>query len=385
MMKKLGFSMLVLLVLASVAVFASNGFEDEVDFELYDVGDIDYSTDVGELGWWDKLRLNLAGGVGFTLVGDATCSVNPDKSTSHPGYTPSSSTVVRYCYTNRDYQGVVWQMFSYDPVAGVRTGYEGQLKIIAGDKKCFNVDYGEHYVFDLYVCDLVVERECSDTDGGNFYRKGTVEFSFDGDSGTFVDACYGDRVYERICDADDTPVTIEYECKQACEDGACVVAPVECVSDLKESCSDGSSITVVKCVDGKKVDTGEECPVVEPEEDVCCMDTGLPVVVKASDCLAGTVSMSSCEGNGDGEDDDDGEGDGEGDDGEGDGEGNGDDGGDDNGNGNEKGETFVSMLKGWFDFKNEPLTAYGISALLIIIVFGGLYLIIFKNSNGGKL
>jgi hypothetical protein len=201
-------TMCMILIISGVMAAEDNAILSEMDY-----GDPDYNVKIQELGIINTWLLKLNP---FTVIGGATCSLYPDRTKD---YTPSSNSITRLCYTNNNHKGVAFQLFKYSP-----REFLGEKQIVRGEKKCFDVEYGVEYWYDLYYCDSTTERTCADSDGGIKSKVyGRVDYSIDGVTNRINDKCDGPNyLQERYCDDDNSVATKTYECN--CENGKCVTS-----------------------------------------------------------------------------------------------------------------------------------------------------------------
>jgi len=205
---KLPIALMVLML--STSVLAS---EIILDMDKANVGDAEYSINIEKVGFLDRLRLNFGKGQAFTVIDGATCSINPDRSGDITVKSGNS-----FCVENKNHIGVAFQLFDVDR----NWDYMGEKKIEKGEKKCFSVNTGVKYHYDLYFCDKVAKRECSDSDGGkDYYEKGTVTFESDGKKTKETDKCKSDTtLLEIYCDSDNSMASKSKSCD--CANGKCL-------------------------------------------------------------------------------------------------------------------------------------------------------------------
>lgn len=205
------------IVLLMLSICALPGYAQEEDMINTDdllIGDVDYNVRVAEMSFFDRVQMELSA---QTVVGGATCSINPDK---QKDYTPPPSTT-RLCRTNDEHIGKTLELFI---VTDEGWDFQGRKKILKGKEGCFDVEQGVKYHYDEYYCDSTTERTCQDTDGGKrTNKKGTVTFSVDGQSTKVTDACADNtRVQEIYCDKDNSVASEVKNCAGQCVNGACV-------------------------------------------------------------------------------------------------------------------------------------------------------------------
>lgn len=209
------FSILLFLVLLISTVNAV-----DLDKEDSTLGDPDYHK-VNDMGFFDKLQLALSGGQGLTVVNEAVCSRNPDESYE---FTHQDSNDLVVCRENTDHIGEAYQLFEVKDDGS--WNFIGEKKIPEGGVRCFGVEVGQKYHVSVFYCDDLVERTCTDSDGGeNYYTSGTVTFDIEGDdksSEVYLDECDGDTLLERKCDSDNSPSTFSKVCSEGCSNGACI-------------------------------------------------------------------------------------------------------------------------------------------------------------------
>lgn len=165
-----------------------------------------------EQSLWQTIKQFIAPG-GLTVVGGGLCSDDPDRSGTFTGYPTAKA-----CRSNFNYRGMVFVLYQGSPWQEV-----DRVQIQQGARGCMDINPGEEYHFETYICDRQVERSCTDSDGGRNYEvKGTVNFEIEGeDTTTAVDQCYGDdMLVERYCDDDNSMASTQRSCD--CEDGTCV-------------------------------------------------------------------------------------------------------------------------------------------------------------------
>jgi hypothetical protein len=210
-MKKIILISILLIILLFSIVIAS---EDTFDENQAVLGNEKWGLVYDDLSFFDKL--SVGGLLGTqTVVNNAVCSLYPDREYS---YSPSSSSITKYCYTNTLHTGTAWQLF--DQTDG-KWNYLGELQNDKGEKTCFDVAYGKSYYVTFYYCDATTTRTCVDSDGGqNFYTKGSVTFTLDGKSTTIFDKCWNDGLLgEEYC-VDNSVVSTTSACQ--CLDGKCI-------------------------------------------------------------------------------------------------------------------------------------------------------------------
>ncbi len=188
------------------------------------------SNSVGDPDAW-KLPVK---GVQFgnslmTVIGGATCSINPDRG----GDIAISSGGT--CYTNSGHAGLAFQLFRINANGGYT--YIGEKQLLNGITGCFEGLAAGNYHWDVYFCDSTNTRTCTDSDNDgtssssqNLNLKGTVSVTSNGQTSTYPDTCDGANVLERYCDVDNSLNSVSKSCGtgKTCSNGACGTCTASC-------------------------------------------------------------------------------------------------------------------------------------------------------------
>lgn len=181
--------------------------------------------------WINKLSM-----LDYTLAvmridGDSyTCSEQADNS----GTSQRSST--RLCLTLDDpHHGAIFQVYEIEMGKWL---FKSEVSMENGQTGCIeglipNVEYG----WAVYYCDDKQETSlCTDTDGKDIFKKGTVNTNF----GDYFDKCEGEKVREYYCSYGIAKSSI-YDCKNwgmnVCSNGICVGCDAQWIPELY--CKDG--------------------------------------------------------------------------------------------------------------------------------------------------
>lgn len=202
----------VFLLMMAVTVVGATALDDDMSTSLEGYVPGDSSA---KIGFFDKLQMSF--GESFTVVGGASCSINPDVRKEY-----TSATATKLCLTNKNHVGEAAQLFAILPNGNY--DYKGEIQVTKGNKDCFAIQpNGVKYHYDIYFCDSTTQRSCSDSDGGKDYtEKGTVTFSIDGDTTKVSDSCDGKVLQEIYCDSDNSVASVTRDCA-SCSNGACEV------------------------------------------------------------------------------------------------------------------------------------------------------------------
>lgn len=143
----------------------------------------------------------------------------------------------------------------------------------------------------------LINAQCDDSDGINYYEKGITSGINDADLGGFImqeDHCEADTLYEYYCmdlskantKYDVAVAKIEYKCLNGCENGVCLG---ECIpicqysSICDESAPDGCGNICTRNTDGISCDNGK-C-----EDGVCVTEKEKKSYQKKEECILYTV------------------------------------------------------------------------------------------------
>lgn len=216
-------------------------------------------------------------------IADAHCSEYPDSSGD---YTPSSPAYTQYCVTNDIYPGIAFQLFELPgeiPIV-VRSEYpQNQLDIKLGERKCFDVKYGESYNWDIYYCSEIKETECVDSDSGlDYFDYGEV-IVYGGDQNLWKDSCSGDILTERYCDQYETVATRTKDCTSLgdyiCQYGECVTKSESCISNYEKGCFGGNVWYFDSCGNKEGTYATEYCDaILENCIEGSCVDKGTSTI-----------------------------------------------------------------------------------------------------------
>lgn len=195
------------------------------------VGDPEIGIYREHISWWDKYVTMGLFGNDYTVLGGGTCSVEPD--ISFEAKPICSGDNCQICYQKPSGKtGLVIQLFNPTTYDYIKQSTSTSSQV------CVSGTANTLYHVDVYLCGGGTERKCVDGDGGrDIYKSSSVTVTVDGQSNTYYDKCYGNKLQELSCDSQNSLTSYGFVCVDTNN------KPTLCIGGDRGACSKTQYVT----------------------------------------------------------------------------------------------------------------------------------------------